>query len=834
MLWFAPLAGQAEDDGCALAVSSVVTPETCPGFYDGGIDLTVSGASGIVTYAWSNGETTQDIGTLLAGTYTVIVTDQVGCTVYDTIVVGNSYIFTVDLGPDTTICDLSQYVLPAHAPGAVYYLWDNGSSDSSITVNGPGLFSVFAQDALGCYDDDSVYLYQYPEVVASIATTHPGCGSNLGMLDLSVTSGTPPFSYLWSTGSSLEDIGNLPIGSYSVVVTDSNQCAKETSALVIGPTNLSGYSISEPRVCSSQIVLFKPYQYGVEFDGVDDYIEVPDGPSIQPGTRFSITMWIKPNSIAGAPQVVAEKRMPNENGYSIRYDPVSRMLLIRLQNGTFLTTFTAPLILSLTQWTHIALVVDSSEVRFYQNGTAVNEVLYNGGVSPAPGTPLRLGGGPSRVSFDGLIDEFVQWDFPLNSAQVVEFSKKSLPSAQSGVGLNLTFNEAPGTSTATDNSAFGLDASFVNMDTTAAWISSNPMGLQFLWDFGDQTVTNGQAPHHGYGPGLWQTVLTQLEVSSAQGCVTSDTVLLPVHTPANPFIETDTNAAYCIGDTLILRMQAGYASYLWSTGSSNDSIVVVASGQYSVTADDGQGCVHTGTLPITYSPNSTPNPIVTPSGSLLMCNGDSMLLDVGSGYTYYLWSTGDTTQTIYATDSGTYYVTVRNGFGCERTSASLHIAYMSSPVATISANGNTLTASAGVAFQWYLNGVAIVGAINQQYVANQNGTYTVLVVGPIGCSDLSDPYSFMVGMQSGMDGGDAQLFPNPTGGASQIRVASPQAFNAVVRVTDLLGRALHESPVHIPASESLIDLPTERLESGTYLVTLTGSGRYWCTRLVRQ
>ncbi|MFN8394509.1 MAG: LamG-like jellyroll fold domain-containing protein [Bacteroidia bacterium] len=817
-----------------MSVSSVVTPETCPGFYDGSIDLTVSGANGIVTFTWSNGATSEDVGTLTAGTYSVIVVDQMGCTVYDTIVVGDSYVFTIDLGPDTTVCDLSHYELQANAPGATFYLWDNGSTDSSITVNGPGLFSCFAQDALGCYDDDSVYLYQFPQVVAAIATSHPGCSTATGELDLTVVSGTQPYSYLWSTSATSEDIGNLPVGSYSVVVTDSNGCTEEISALVIGATNLSAYAISDTLVCSSHNVQFQPYQYGVEFDGTDDYLEVPDAPAIQPTSRWTLAMWVMPTSASGAPEVVAEKRQANENGYSIRYDPNSRMILVRLQNGPFLTTFTAPLILNLYQWTHIALVVDSTEVRFYMNGTVTNEIVYNGGVDPTLGTPLRIGGGPNRLTFDGRVDEVVLWDFALNPSQVGEFSKKALPQNQQFVNLNLSFNEAPGFATASDFSANGLDASFINMDTVASWFSSNPMGHNFLWDFGDLTVSSGQAPYHGYLPRVWQTMLTQLQVTSDLGCTTTDTVMLPVHTPAVPFIVTDTNAAYCIGDTLMLWMQSGYASYLWSTGSTNDSIMVLSSGQYSVTADDGQGCVHSGTLPINYSPNTTPNPIVIPSGSLLMCNGDSILLDVGAGYSYYLWSTGETTQTIYASDSGTYFVTVRNGFGCERTSASLHIAYMSSPVATITPSGNILSASTGVAYQWYLNGVAIVGAINQQYIPLQNGVYTVLVTGPIGCSDLSAPYTFVVGVQSGFEGGDAQLFPNPTSGASQVRVVSEQAFTATVRVTDLLGRVMYEAPVRIPASEMLLDLPTDQFEAGTYLVTLTGSGRHWCTRLVKQ
>ena len=57
----------------------------------------------------------------------------------------------------------------------------------------------------------------------------------------------------------------------------------------------------------------------------------------------------------------------------------------------------------------------------------------------------------------------------------------------------------------------------------------------------------------------------------------------------------------------------------------------------------------------------TPNPTVDLGNDVAICQGDSTLLDAGSGHTNYLWNTGETTQTIYADTAGTYNVTVGNG-----------------------------------------------------------------------------------------------------------------------------------------------------------------------------
>ena len=77
---------------------------------------------------------------------------------------------------------------------------------------------------------------------------------------------------------------------------------------------------------------------------------------------------------------------------------------------------------------------------------------------------------------------------------------------------------------------------------------------------------------------------------------------------------------------------------------------------YTVTATDNN-CTATDDVDV----NVTPNPAVDLGIDVAICQGDSTLLDAGSGHTNYLWNTGETTQTIYADTAGTYSVTVGNG-----------------------------------------------------------------------------------------------------------------------------------------------------------------------------
>lgn len=832
-LCWLPLSAIAGGGPCNIALSHASVDETCPGFYDGSINLSVTGQNGNVTYLWSNGATSEDISSLTSGIYTVIATDGLGCMAFDTVVIGASYVLIVDLGPDTTYCDLSNFELLAVCPTANFFYWQDGSSDTSLIVTGPGLYSVYAQDANGCYDEDSVVLSQHPVPVPKIATTHPGCGSATGALDLTVSSGTLPFTFLWSTGATTEDLPSVALGNYSVVVEDSNGCQAETGTRVIAPRDICEYEIGSPIVCSSHTIQFLPFHYGLEFDGNDDYVEVPDIAAIRPSNEFTIEAWIMPSALSGPAQTVLEKRTNSEDGYSIRYDPLTRNLSVRLQNGPLLSTFTATTPLLLYQWSHVALVIQDSHVALYINGDLEQEVTYTGGVEPTVGTPLTIGGGPSRQSFKGRIDEVIHWNVALNAAEVGELSLKNLPAGMPEHGLYLNFNEAPGGATATDWSSNANSAHLIYMDTTNAWTQTNPMGMTYLWDFGDGTVNNSQAPFHGYLPRVWQTMRTTLTVTSDQGCQSSDTVNLPVHTPAVPFVNADTTSHYCMGDTVRLWVMQGYSAYNWSTGSTNDSITVLSSGLYVATALDLLGCVHTGSIPIHFNPNSTPAPVITPAGNLVMCEGDTVLLDVGGGYSYYLWNTGDTTSTLAVTDSGEFIVTVRNGFGCEHTSDTVFMTSLPAPSGVVIAVNDTLYAAFGTSYQWFLNGDSIPGAISNFFVPTSNGTYTVHVSGQGGCVTVSDPYSFAVGMAEEWTWGNAVVYPNPTQDQSTLKLNLRKAATLQWTLTDMSGKVLQTHSAKCAAGINMLKLPTDQLAKGIYLLSLTGAGSPWMTTVTK-
>src|SRR5207248_1414424 len=120
--------------------------------------------------------------------------------------------------------------------------------------------------------------------------------------------------------------------------------------------------------------------------------------------------------------------------------------------------------------------------------------------------------------------------------------------------------------------------------------------------------------------------------------------------PATPTITPSGATTFCAGGSVTLTAPVGF-TYMWSTGATTQSIVVSASGSYTVTVTDGNTCSATSAATVvTVNPNPA-TPTITPSGATTFCAGGSVTLTAPVGFTY-MWSTGATTQSILVTASG--------------------------------------------------------------------------------------------------------------------------------------------------------------------------------------
>ncbi|MBK7969572.1 MAG: hypothetical protein IPK08_11810 [Bacteroidetes bacterium] len=108
---------------------------------------------------------------------------------------------------------------------------------------------------------------------------------------------------------------------------------------------------------------------------------------------------------------------------------------------------------------------------------------------------------------------------------------------------------------------------------------------------------------------------------------------------------------------LILNGGFGYPQYLWSTGSTSFVVNATATGMYVLTVSDPvTGCSGMDSIYVTILP--APNVNIIASDTTVICPGDTLMLDAGSGFSQYVWSTGAISQTTQVFNSGMYVVTV--------------------------------------------------------------------------------------------------------------------------------------------------------------------------------
>lgn len=149
-------------------------------------------------------------------------------------------------------------------------------------------------------------------------------------------------------------------------------------------------------------------------------------------------------------------------------------------------------------------------------------------------------------------------------------------------------------------------------------------------------------------------------VTSQSGCLDQDTI--QIHFYQVPVVDLGADTIICPSEIMLDAWNPA-CTYEWSN-LSNDSVIYVSdSGQYFVTVTNQWICSTYGSINIYFHPT----PAIELGNDTTICIGDSVILDAGTGFTAYAWSTGETTQTIVVKTADTYTVEVTNTDGCSKT-----------------------------------------------------------------------------------------------------------------------------------------------------------------------
>ncbi len=224
----------------SLQLDTTVSNISCNGFGDGSVDLSVLGGASPFTFLWSNGATTEDVSNLSAGTYTVTVTDDFSCTVVNSYTITEPATLVAAAAADSNVsCNsFSDGGATASATGGTMpfnFLWSTGATTASITNLAAGTYTVTITDGNGCSATNSTTITE-PTLLSSTAVvdSNESCaGQANGGITASATGGTLPYAFNWSTGATTASITGLAAGTYTVTITDGNNCQVIDSATVI-------------------------------------------------------------------------------------------------------------------------------------------------------------------------------------------------------------------------------------------------------------------------------------------------------------------------------------------------------------------------------------------------------------------------------------------------------------------------------------------------------------------------------------------------------------------------------------------------------------------------
>ena len=304
--------------------------------------------------------------------------------------------------------------------------------------------------------------------------------------------------------------------------------------------------------------------------------------------------------------------------------------------------------------------------------------------------------------------------------------------------------------------------------------------------------------------------------------------------PATPVITASGSTSFCTGGSVELTSSAASGN-VWSTNATTATVTVTASGNFTVTVTDANGCSSVST-PITVNVSSAPAPTITAS-STQACSGDVVTVSASTSDSY-LWSTGDTTQSIQVSNTAAVFVTVTNANACNGVgqSATTNITFTATPTAAgaFSTAGNivtfTNTSTGATSYSWDFGDFTNSSATAPAHAYAANGTYTVVLTAING--NCTSTTSFDISIEVSLEETNQiqfEVYPNPA--SEQVLVAFENNSNGILNILDATGRLVYTQTFNEVGS-IFLPVNVSMLSSGSYTLQLINAEQVGVKRLL--
>ncbi|MBK9400621.1 MAG: SprB repeat-containing protein [Bacteroidetes bacterium] len=221
-----------------------LTMVSCHGGSNGTASFSAAGGTAPYTYSWSNGAVTANTSGLIAGTYNLTVTDDKGCVTTSSVLITEPAAILFNTPSITNVScfngnngQLSVSNSGGLAPYA--YQWSTGSTNAVLNNLAAGADTVTVTDANSCTETRTMSVLQ-PDAISiqSAINAIPCFGMNNAAITVNTSGGVAPYSYVWNNGANTNAISSLSPGTYSIIITDANNCVFDTTYTITQPTAL--------------------------------------------------------------------------------------------------------------------------------------------------------------------------------------------------------------------------------------------------------------------------------------------------------------------------------------------------------------------------------------------------------------------------------------------------------------------------------------------------------------------------------------------------------------------------------------------------------------------
>lgn len=700
--------------GCSKAIMVTVTNSStlaanativAPGCkkQNGSITVaSVTGGSGSYSYSWSTGATTSAITGLKAGTYLLTLNDLTsGCSKQEV------YTLSDTGGPSATL-SITQPDCSSNSNGAITvtaagtantYLWSNGATSKSLTSLKPGTYTLTVTDTTtNCTSVYKAVLTIKNQMrINATPSSNTSCASAPnGAIALNITGGLAPFTYSWTGGATTANISNKAAGTYSVSVTDANDCIATLSVTIkTDSTKLLAAALGTITKATCNTATNggatvtvsggqTPYTYMWSPGGATtkDLVNVVFG-------NYTLTVT---DALGCTKQVVANITIDSAIALKGKIDSTKASGCATSASGAVYASISGGSAPFTYQWKKGATVVASTlALSGVTAGSYTLTVTDNNGCTvvlnatvPVISTGIVVTADSVKrptclVSADGKIYTSVSGGLaPYTYSWSTGETTKDLLNANPGT-LILTVTDAngcPGQVTVNLTYDTSKTITVVADSTRGAGCITGKSGAIFI------TASKGTTPYtYAWSDGSIGSSLNNVvpgtysvTVTDARGCKVAVTASIGVDTSRSIRGVIDSvEGAGCIGSTsgkIYLTASRGVPpyTYLWSNGATTEDILNAAPGSYTVSIGDAAGCFKS--VAASVGVDADKKIIITidstRGASCALASNAAIFVTVKGGKApyKYSWSNGATTSNLTNVQAGIYTLTILDANGC--------------------------------------------------------------------------------------------------------------------------------------------------------------------------